>query len=241
MRQKRKLKQRKIKQPVHRNTLSSFCVGQLPTTTEHRVYPEVWLISPVWLNWKKKKKTNWFFCCQWASITNKLLVKGRILCPLSPFSVGILSGLNSGPCTASVNLCVLVLFGLKDTVSWDLSSGCYNISASSSYRSLTLEGRGLMSTFRLELRAPKSFLLYTLWSCGSLCLSTSTERSFFDKGWASHWSMDTVVCHYKSFLCSFSTIIVLGFPLVPWAVWSHFLGYFSNIRYKFCILNIIEK
>lgn len=58
MRQKRKLKQRKIKQPVHRNTLSSFCVGQLPTTTEHRVYPEVWLISPVWLNWKKKKPTD---------------------------------------------------------------------------------------------------------------------------------------------------------------------------------------
>lgn len=61
-------------------------------------------------------------------------------------------------------------------------------------RSLSLQGRGLRKTCHLELRAPKCLILCTLSSWGSQSwIPCSARKSCSDKGWATHYSMETAV------------------------------------------------
>lgn len=102
------------------------------------------------------------------------------------------------------------------------SSLALNIFPSSlPYTALSLEGRVLINAPYLELSASKSFALWTLSSCGSLCWLPATARSFPDmreRGtdlWA--WSHFVTMFTYQN--------NSVDFPLSSGSITSQFLGH----------------
>lgn len=114
------------------------------------------------------------------------------------------------------------------------------------HRSLRLEGNSLLKTSHLGLSALKSLVFCTFSNCGSLCSVPSSVRSCSNVGWVRYWSLSIAVCHWQSFYCcSFSRIIVGGFPLDPWHISFQVLVHFRSIRYGFhtreWVLNPVKK
>lgn len=67
------------------------------------------------------------------------------------------------------------------------------------YRSLNIEGRGMIKAAHLRQNTSKSLTLFTFFNCESLFSLPSIAKSFSDKGWWMYWSIGTGVCHYWSF------------------------------------------
>lgn len=124
------------------------------------------MVGPLWsvddIPTDTPLEKNWFFLSQQVSITNRFLVRGRTLCPLSCPSTRTLPGLNLCRCFACVTVCEFSM-----CVSPIVSRRFCFLShppclvlrifpPSLQHRSLSLEEKSLMKTFHLGLSAPKN-------------------------------------------------------------------------------------
>lgn len=93
--------------------------------------------------------------------------------------------------------------------------------------SLGPEGRYFTDTSHLQMSVSSSASLYTLSDCGSSYLFWSTAGGKFSVDvWARHWPMSRDIV----FLSSFSRIVVFGFPLHLWSVYSQVHGQQWSVR-----------
>lgn len=141
---------------------------------------------------------NWFFHCQVVSRLDSVLVRDGSQSPVSCLSPG----------TASARLCAGPAHAATGSVSSSVRQYCFvwktplplALSASSSTEILTPEVRGLMTTSRLEPRAPKSLTFCTLSSCRTLCCFPYTARSFSKSDWERPWSTGVKGCVRSHFI-----------------------------------------
>jgi hypothetical protein len=136
-----------------------------------------------------------------------------------------LCGLNEGrPCAHCYSLPKFIsVFILEDTRYFDVIH-----QSTLALRILLLpllnspEGRYLMKTFHLRLRAPKSLILCTLPS-GSLLVPNYCRKKLLLLGviWLPH---------------SFGKIVVFHFPLGSWSIWYQILGHISSVRHGFYLI-----
>lgn len=84
---------------------------------------------------------------------------------------------------------------------------------------------------------PVSLILYSLSSGESLCLFPSTaEGSFSDCDWSRCWFM-SMSSGVIWMLCSFSIMVLFGFPLDPWPIYSQFFATWSSIFKSYYIFS----
>lgn len=121
----------------------------------------------------------------------------------SSFRTGILSGPDKyRPCQHCYSLyeflCSSLLLCFEGPVSLvsSIPSGSYNLPPLLPQESLRPKGRKLMETSISGPSVLRSFILCTLYNCGSFYLFLSVVgRHFSVDIWARHWNMSIAECH----------------------------------------------
>lgn len=152
-----------------------------------------------WYAQRHSVSENWFSLPQQVSIADSFSVRGGTLHPLASLSSGLWSGLNLCVSYACCyHLCELirasVMWSLDDSGSLALSIRhlwLLQLSTPLSYRSLGLQGRGLIKTSYLGRSAPKSLTLNFVQVRVSVFVAISSEKFLW-------WGLnDALICGYS--------------------------------------------
>lgn len=157
-------------------------VGQL-FIPGHEACPGVWLIYLITIHWRKLI----FSLSQWVSIPNSFLVKSGTSCLLPLLTAG-----PENAVTVSVSSDVhqsCAVWGHPPTSL--LKSFCHHHPW---YRSLSLEGRGLIKILHLGMSASKLLTLGILSGVNFFWWLPSIASNFSDEGWVVLCSMVVAMC-----------------------------------------------
>ena len=158
-------------------------------------FSSVWMIYPQTLHWRKP-----IFSFPVGTITDRFLVRGRTLCPLSCPSARTLSGLNlcrSCACCHSLcefSMCVSpIVSGRFCFLSHPPCLILRIFPPSLQHRPLSLEEKGLMKTFHLGLSVPKN--LSGSVHCPVMCLCVSSHLPQEASLTRDEWGTDLFYCY----------------------------------------------
>jgi hypothetical protein len=201
-------------------TWSLFCVDNYSRTWG--LPCSVVRIGQLWLHWRKL-----IFLSQQLSGANSNVIRGtHVFFPFSMLGFCLLWTLFRS-CTDRHRLCeficVAALLCVEDAIPWSqpLSLSLRIFLLPLPHRSLSLERRGLLKTFHLELITLKSLNFCTLSSCGSLVSHYSQEGETSPWGWGDtliyECSNISILNHPDSLLlCLLQKLpLAVGFPLGP--------------------------